>query len=133
MELPGGRKGAGGGSSGGGGGDKKLASKAPPAAEAPTKSSVKKPQTSASKVPTEHCTFFFFFLNRNFEIYLSVQDSCTSSVFCVFVQPSAGASKKSKPTSAAGGKPKKTPDIKELTESELSVSLSAYILSKGVS
>lgn len=48
-------------------------------------------------------------------------------MFFVFVQPSAGPSKKSKPTSAAGGKPKKTPDSKEVTESELSVSLCAYI------
>lgn len=46
-------------------------------------------------------------------------------VFCVsFLQQSAGPSKKGKPTSAAGGKSKKTPDSKEVTESELSVSLS---------
>uniref|UniRef100_A0A3Q3VRP5 TOG domain-containing protein n=1 Tax=Mola mola TaxID=94237 RepID=A0A3Q3VRP5_MOLML len=42
-----------------------------------------------------------------------------TAMFCVFLQPSAGPSKKSKPTSAAGGKPKKTPDSKEVTESEL--------------
>ncbi|XP_044048307.1 cytoskeleton-associated protein 5 isoform X3 [Siniperca chuatsi] len=36
-------------------------------------------------------------------------------------RPSAGPSKKGKPTSAAGGKAKKTPDSKEFTESELSV------------
>ncbi|XP_038561240.1 cytoskeleton-associated protein 5 isoform X3 [Micropterus salmoides] len=39
-------------------------------------------------------------------------------------KPSAGPSKKGKPTSAAGGKNKKTSDSKEFTESELSVEVS---------
>lgn len=44
-----------------------------------------------------------------------------------FAQPSAGPAKKGKPSSAVGGKSKKTSDSKEATETELSVSLSAYI------
>ncbi|XP_073327582.1 cytoskeleton-associated protein 5 isoform X2 [Pagrus major] len=39
-------------------------------------------------------------------------------------KPSAGPSKKGKPASAAGGKSKKTPDSKEVTESELSAEVS---------
>ncbi|XP_030282809.1 cytoskeleton-associated protein 5 isoform X2 [Sparus aurata] len=39
-------------------------------------------------------------------------------------KPSAGPSKKGKPTSAAGGKSKKNPDSKEITESELSAEVS---------
>lgn len=42
-------------------------------------------------------------------------------VLLVTVQPTAGASKKGKPASAAGGKSKKAADSKEFTESELSV------------
>uniref|UniRef100_A0A672ZHT1 TOG domain-containing protein n=1 Tax=Sphaeramia orbicularis TaxID=375764 RepID=A0A672ZHT1_9TELE len=39
---------------------------------------------------------------------------------CLFLQPSAGPSKKGKPASAAGGKAKKASDSKEVAESELS-------------
>uniref|UniRef100_A0A671XC75 Cytoskeleton associated protein 5 n=1 Tax=Sparus aurata TaxID=8175 RepID=A0A671XC75_SPAAU len=42
----------------------------------------------------------------------------------MFIIPSAGPSKKGKPTSAAGGKSKKNPDSKEITESELSAEVS---------
>lgn len=41
----------------------------------------------------------------------------------VFVQPSAGPAKKSKTASAAAGKPKKAADSKDVTESELAVSV----------
>lgn len=46
--------------------------------------------------------------------------------YFIFFKPSTGPPKKGKPTSAAGGKTKKTTDNKEVTESELSVSVCAY-------
>lgn len=46
--------------------------------------------------------------------------------FACFLQASAGPPKKGKPSSAAGGKTKKTSDNQEITETELSVSFQIH-------
>uniref|UniRef100_A0A7N8X4P1 Cytoskeleton associated protein 5 n=1 Tax=Mastacembelus armatus TaxID=205130 RepID=A0A7N8X4P1_9TELE len=55
--------------------------------------------------------------NLHYQAALTVYNCFCGSVS---LQPSAGPPKKGKPTSAAGGKSKKTPDSKEITENELS-------------
>lgn len=128
MELPGGKKPAGGGGGGGSssaGNDKKPAAKAPPAAEAPPKSSgpPRKAPSAGSKVGNNKTSLATRLIKLLPKGTRHQPSTVVVQVFCVSsLQPSAGPSKKGKPTAAVSGKAKKGNDSKEVAETELSVS-----------